>query len=111
MKMPIKLMTAALLLLATISCNGNEKAPVSAETLTHILTDMHTAEAAAEGEFPAGKDSILRVYYPQILKKYGVTKVDFDSTMSVYSRQPVAFDSVYSAVMREISKLDTTTNH
>jgi hypothetical protein len=111
MKMPIKWITAALLLLATISCNSNDKAPISADTFTHILADMHIAEAAAEGEFPAGKDSILRLYYPQILKKHGVTKVDFDSTMSVYSRQPVAFDSVYSAVMREITKIDTTNNH
>jgi hypothetical protein len=97
-----------LLLLLIFSCQYDEKAPISAETFTLILTDMHTAEAAAEGEFTTGKDSILRIYYPQILKKYGVSQTDFDSTLAVYSRKPVEFDSIYSGVLREIAKIDTT---
>jgi Domain of unknown function (DUF4296) len=71
---------------------------------------MHTAEAAAEGEFATAKDSLLKIYYGQILQKHGVTKVDFDSTLAVYSRQPTAFDSVYAQVFREIAKIDTTTH-
>ena len=69
---------------------------------------MHTAEAAAEGEFTTVKDSLLKIYYPQILKKHGVSQVDFDSTLTLYSREPILFDSIYAQVFREIAKIDTT---
>ncbi len=97
-----------LLFLLIISCQNDGKAPISAETFTLILTDMHTAEAAAEGEFTTTKDSLLRIYYAQILKKHDVSQADFDSTLAVYSRKPVEFDSIYSGVFREIAKIDTT---
>ncbi len=101
--------TTILILLAIFcSCQTTENAPIEPKKLTLILTDMHTAEAAAEGEFMTVKDSILKIYYAQILKKHGVSQADFDSTLAVYSRQPVAFDSIYSSVLREIAKIDTT---
>jgi hypothetical protein len=93
-----------------LSCKNEGKAPLSADTFADILTDMHIAEAAAEGEFTMTKDSLLKTYYGQILKKHNVSSVDFDSTMAVYSRQPAAFDSVYSQVLRQIEKIDTTTH-
>ena len=91
-----------------ISCKNELKAPVDRETFVRMLTDMHVAEAAAEGEYTPMKDSILKIYYPQILKKYGVTQVDFDSTLAIYSRQPVVFDSLYAQIQRQIAKIDTT---
>jgi hypothetical protein len=91
-----------------LSCQNEGKAPVSAATFANILTDMHIAEAAAEGEFTPVKDSILKIYMAQILTKHGVSRPDFDSTLTVYSRQPVAFDSVYAQVFRQIQKIDTT---
>jgi hypothetical protein len=90
------------------SCQNDGKAPISANTFTLILTDMHIAEASAEGESLSAKDSILKIYYPQILQKHGVSKVDFDSTLAVYSRHPLEFDSIYAGVFREIAKIDTS---
>ncbi len=106
--MRLNLGAIVLLFLLISSCQNDGKAPISGGTLTHILSDMHIAEAAAEGEFTTTKDSILRVYYPQILQKHGVSKADFDSTLAVYSRNPVAFDSVYANVLREVVKIDTS---
>ena len=103
-------LTSITLIIALLSCQNSNRAPVSEATFTRILADMHTAEGAAEGEFPSAKDSLLRIYYTQILKKHDVTQTDFDSTLAVYSRQPVVFDSVYSNVLREIQKIDTTTH-
>lgn len=91
-----------------ISCKNEAQAPIERDKLVLILTDMHVAEAAAEGEFTTIKDSILKIYYPQILKKHSVTQVDFDSSLVVYSRQPVVFDSLYAQVLREVAKIDTT---
>ena len=91
-----------------ISCKNEVKAPVDRDTFVHILTNMHTAEAASEGEFTTVKDSLLKIYYAQILKKHGVRQVDFDSTLTLYSRQPILFDSIYAQVFREIAKIDTT---
>jgi hypothetical protein len=102
-------LTSLTLIIALLSCQNRGKAPIGESTFTQILAEMHTAEGAAEGEFASSKDSILRIYYAQILKKHEVTQTDFDSTLSVYSRQPVVFDSLYSNVLREIQKIDTTT--
>ncbi|MDZ7877289.1 MAG: DUF4296 domain-containing protein [Saprospiraceae bacterium] len=99
------------IIFALTCCRNSNNAPISEATFTHILADMHTAEGAAEGEFPSTKDSLLRIYYAQILKKHEVTQTDFDSTLAVYTRKPVVFDSLYSAVLREIQKIDTTTTH
>jgi hypothetical protein len=106
--MKIKILCIALLFISILSCKNEGKAPIKEETFIRILADMHTAEAAAEGEFTTAKDSLLKHYFPQILKKNGVSQADFDSTMAVYSRNPVAFDSIYSGVFREIAKIDTT---
>jgi Domain of unknown function (DUF4296) len=102
--------TSIALIIAFLSCQNSDKAPIPEATFTRILAEMHTAEGAAEGEFASAKDSLLRIYYAQILKKHEVTQTDFDSTLSVYSRQPVVFDSLYSNVLREIQKIDTTTH-
>jgi uncharacterized lipoprotein NlpE involved in copper resistance len=102
--------TLIALILALLSCQNSNKAPISETTFTRILADMHTAEGAAEGEFASAKDSLLRIYYVQILKKHEVSQTDFDSTLAVYSRQPLVFDSLYSNVLREIQKIDTTTH-
>jgi hypothetical protein len=105
-----RFITLIALIIALFSCQNSNKAPISETTFIRILADMHTAEGAAEGEFASSKDSLLRIYYVQILKKYEVTQTDFDSTLAVYSRQPVVFDSLYSNVLREIQKIDTTTH-
>ena len=96
--------------ISLFSCKNEYKAPISADTFASILTDIHIGEAAAEGEFSVKKDSILKIYYGQILKKHNVSAADFDSTMAVYSRQPVVFDSLYSDVLRRIEKIDTATH-
>ena len=107
-RIPSTITVTFCLFVLIISCKNEVKAPVERETFVHILTDMHTAEAAAEGEFTTVKDSLLKIYYPQILKKHGVNQVDFDSTMTLYSREPILFDSIYAQVFREIAKIDTT---
>jgi hypothetical protein len=99
-----------LFIVCLFACKNEGKAPLSDDTFASILTDMHIAEAAAEGEFATKKDSILKIYYGQILKKHNVSSVDFDSTMAVYSSQPVAFDSLYADVLRRIEKIDTATH-
>jgi Domain of unknown function (DUF4296) len=90
------------------SCQNDGKAPISADNFVLILTDMHTAEAAAEGETLNMRDSILKIYYPQILKKHGASQADFDSTLAVYSRRPIEYDSIYARVLREVAKIDTS---
>lgn len=106
--MKIPFISIILLFLLILSCQSDGKAPLSAKTFTNILVDMHTAEGAAEGEFMTKKDSLLKIYYGQILQKHGVSQSDFDSTLAVYSRKPAAFDSIYANVIRQLQKIDTT---
>jgi hypothetical protein len=106
--MKISFLSFLLSLFFILSCQSDGKAPLSAKTFTNILVDMHTAEGAAEGEFMTKKDSLLKIYYAQILKKHNASQNDFDSTLAVYSRQPAALDSIYANVIRQLEKIDTS---
>ena len=91
------------LLISTTACERGEKAPISEDKLVEVLYDIHTAEALLESESQVHKDSMVKIYYPQIFEKQGITRLDFDSTMAVYSRNTVKLDTVYNRVLRMVA--------
>jgi hypothetical protein len=91
-----------------VACQNQFEAPISEEKLIAVLADIHTAEAVTQTENQNMRDSATGIYYTQIFEHHGVTHKDFDSTMAVYARYPVQFDSVYSRVSRLVkSQKDT----
>ncbi len=100
------------LFLMLFACQNAPNAPVSEEKLTQVLFDIHTAEALVEGEVQDIRDSIARVYYAQICQKHNITQADFDSTMAVYTRNPVLLDTIYNRVLRRVkAERDSLTKH
>ena len=89
------------------SCkNTDDKLPIPRDKLYKVLSDIHLAEAAFENESQVMKDSVSKLYYAQIFERNGITRKDFDSSMSVMSDNPYLMNKVYKEVLKEIAKHD-----
>jgi hypothetical protein len=101
---------ALCLLFFVLSCRPSSavKAPIPEAAMVNILRDMHTIEAAMENESVTMKDSISKIYYAQVLEKYGFSRSDLDTSLALYAKNPMAMDSLYKQVMRQIHTPDST---
>lgn len=104
----------AIFLFAHIACSSpkKEKVQVPAHVLNRqkmigLLLDIHIAEAtnnlntmeyAPQGQVP---DSLT----DDVLKKHGISFVQYTQSMEFYTRHPQLLDSMYTDVINEISKL------
>ena len=73
---------------------------VEREVLVDLLVDIHLSEGVSNDRkfhrrFVADSVDMLG----PILKKYGVTREKFDTTMYTYSRYPELMDEVYNEVL------------
>ena len=69
-----------------------------------VLKDIHVAEAMlTETGDRRKKDSLARIYYPQIFRIHEVSPEDFDQSMNAYFTDPVALDSLYEAVIKRLA--------
>jgi hypothetical protein len=87
-----------------VSCEKQVNAPLSEEKFIQVLVDVHAAEALVQAESQVMRDSLSLGYFAQIFKRHGITQMDFDSTMNVYSREPIQFDSIYTRTERMVKR-------
>lgn len=78
--------------------------PIAKEKMVDVLVDIHIAEAYIESVNPTLKDSMARLYYPQIFKQNGITAKLYDSAFSVLSNQPQMMKNVYDEVLLKIEQ-------
>jgi hypothetical protein len=88
-------------------CSSSEKMPITEATMSNILTDIHIAEASVDNESAEMKDSITRLYYPQIFERHGIQQWQFDSTMSMLSKNPVQMERIFKRILENIKKKNT----
>jgi Domain of unknown function (DUF4296) len=91
-----------------IQCRQSVKFPVNEIKMAEILTDIHIAEAAVDNESGDMKDSITRLYYPQIFEHHGIKQWEFDSTMSMLSTKPIIMNRIFKTVIDNIQKKSTS---
>ena len=92
-----------------ISClNQDRKYIIPQKKFTKLLVDLYLANAIAEDVSNTHKAYKLdsASLYGSVLKKYDVTKTQFDSTVMYYSRRPVAFQKVYNIVTVRLNYLN-----
>jgi hypothetical protein len=87
-----------------LQCKKRDKLPMEQMTLSDVLTDIHIAEASVDNETAEMKDSITHIYYPQIYERHGIKQWQFDSSMSMMSRDPILMERVFQTVIDNISK-------
>jgi hypothetical protein len=98
-----------LVLVLLISCHPNRKYIIPQRKFTKLLVDLYLANAIAEDVSNTHKAYKLdsASLYGSVLKKYDVTKTQFDSTVMYYSRRPVAFQKVYNTVTVRLNYLNS----
>ena len=93
----ILLVTCTLLFSA---CDNRPKRVLSQRQMTSVLTEMHKTDACmAERGLTYGRYSNKAPYYKFILKKYGITQAQFDSSLVWYTKNPREFDNIYDKVL------------
>jgi len=114
-----KIIALSFLFAALLSCKDditkiNHKGIIPRKDFVEILADIHLVDALTEGpEFNSkfeSSDSVI--LYGAIFKKYNVTQAEFDSTVSMYVRQPKVYMKVYDEVLLKLNyMLDTLKNN
>ena len=100
----------------SLSCSNDptrisQKDMIERDVFVDILVDMHILDAISnESEFYrkfSPEDSLD--LYGKIFEKYNVTKVEFDSTVSAYTRRSDLYKEVYDKVLLKINvRIDET---
>ncbi len=92
------------------SCSGTKKKYLIPEKeIIPLLVDMHIADAMGL-DYTITQNQLRTdsaALYGWIFEKHGVTKMQFDSTMSYYSRHPDRLNKVYEKVISSLSKLES----
>ena len=104
MKHPIALIhifAGLLLILAMNSCL-RDIPHLSAGTMEDILCDFHKAQAAIDYS-DADRDYNSHLYSQAVLKKYGVTQEEFDSSMVYYLRHSDELHTIYEHIHERLS--------
>lgn len=75
--------------------------------MTAFLIDLHQLDGALVAKGMGSVDDRGNVYYYNaLLKKHGITKAQFDSTLAYYARNPKKFERIYTNVLEELTAMD-----
>ena len=91
--------------LMAVACK--ESVPLNRDTFTNLLVEMHLVDAVlSEGKRNnvSLSDKKKYSYYSDILNRYGISRLDFDTCVSYYSRDNKLYDEIYSSVEDSLNK-------
>ena len=91
---------------SVIACS--KKVALDKDQFTALLIDMHVTDGVLEVINPnrrAEKDNYM--YYNDLFKKYGITREDFDSCLTYYTKDALTFNKIYGAVIDTLSRRQT----
>jgi hypothetical protein len=90
---------------------GRPKGVVSQDDMVNVLTDLHKLDGSLTAKGLMYNDADIRnEYYASVLKKYGITKAEFDSSLVWYSKNPKTFDRIYDKVILQLTDLQKDVN-
>ena len=94
----------ALFVVSVFSCKpGTPDKYLQPDEMADILFDYHLAEGIQN--VLQNEDTIaMRAYEASILKKYGVSKADFDSSLLYYTRHTALLEKVYDDVTERLNR-------
>jgi hypothetical protein len=88
------------------ACEERPKGVLSQDKMANILVEMHKTDAAlSEKSILYGRYSNKAPFYKFILKEYGITQSQFDSSLVWYTKNPQRFENVYDNVILQLSDL------
>lgn len=98
-------------LLVLASCSRDREVIVPEDILSRdemvaIMTDMHIVEGARMGRNMMGDSLGVEVYFEKIYAKHKVSKEEFDSSFSFYTKHPGTMDKIYEQVIENLNSLE-----
>lgn len=88
------------------SCNRGPKAVLNQKEMENLLFDMHVLEGSMRASgLDYGKEGEKDAYYRALFDRYGITKVEFDSCLSWYTKHPKRFERIYANVITRVDSL------
>ena len=95
-------MPAAFFAVGLLSCVSRPSGVLSESKMIDIMADLETAEAFIQTQSGYRNDRFREGAIAEILEKRGVTREQFDSTMSWYSRDIDLYYPLYEKVEKEL---------
>jgi hypothetical protein len=93
-------------LIAT-ACSGRPKGVLSQSDMVSFLTDLHKLDGSLEAKGMGNmQDRENLYYYNALLKKHGITKAQFDSSLVYYTSKPKRFERIYSSVVDNLTAFE-----
>lgn len=78
------------------------------QKMTEVLRDVQLMQSHVDQERlvdPYILDS-TGAYYNAVYQKYNISKAEFDSSMSFYSKEPALLDSIYNRMFAQLQEMD-----
>lgn len=102
-----KIVVLILVIIAMGSCNNQSIIPE--KDMVSILAKIQIIDASVQHQKYRSKffDKDTIDYYSSTIKSFGYSKVQFDSSLSYYARNPKLLDAIYDKVIIELSKIET----
>jgi hypothetical protein len=88
---------------------GAKGMAIPREKLITIITEIQLVESALYLRQSQGSkvSYFSDYYYETVFRKHGISKADFNASMKYYQDRPTELDSLYSAVIMNLSKLQS----
>ena len=90
-----------------VSCSDSNKSEViEKDVLINILTDLHITDAllANKGMYDGRIKDTTKSYYNYLLKKYNISRADFDYSLDYYSNNAEEYILIYDEVIAKIDE-------
>ena len=95
-------------LFVAVCVTACSKALLDKDEFTALLIDMHSADGMlVELDQRRDDPKVDYKYYNDLFEKYCITRADFDSCLSYYTRRTKEFDAIYAAVIDTLSHRQT----
>ncbi|MDD3078677.1 MAG: DUF4296 domain-containing protein [Paludibacter sp.] len=102
-----ELLLIGVLIIFMSACNRRPNGVLSKREMVEFLTDLHKLDGTLfVAEMGSANDRENIYYYNAILKKHGITKDQFDSSLVWYSKDPKRFGYMYDDVLANLNKLN-----
>lgn len=100
-----------LIILTVIGGCSRGNVPLSQKQFVALLIDMHMADGTLSvGDYRRNNDKEDYAYYNAVFKKYGITKTDFEKSLSYYQSQTALFSTMYDIVIDSLNARLTEKN-
>lgn len=89
------------------SCKNRPGNVLSQKEMENLLVEVHILEGSlrAKGYYHYDQNDKMNPYYAELFNKYDITRVEFDSCLSWYTRHPKQFERIYANVITRIETL------